>query len=129
MSASFIDEPTLYLLVNQSLNMSKGKLGAQIGHAVQDIVEQAMKATYHSSSREKRRLPFSLDAYHAWASNGSRKIVLKGPQGLLETHLDDEDAVCVWDAGRTEVAPDSLTVVAWFPCRDGRTRFKGYSLL
>lgn len=110
--------------------MSKGKLGAQIGHAVQDIVEQAMKETYcPSSSRGRHRLPFSLETYHAWAKYGSRKIVLKGPQDLLESHLGDRDVVYVRDEGRTEVAPDSLTVVAWFPIRDGKTRFKGYALL
>lgn len=124
--ASKDKEPSLYLLVNQDLKMSKGKIGAQCGHAVQEIVERAMKAIY---SPGRRRPPFCLDTYHRWSEDGSRKIVLKGPQALLEECASDRDAVEVHDAGRTEVAPDSLTVVAWFPITDGKTRFKGYSLL
>jgi PTH2 family peptidyl-tRNA hydrolase len=120
------DEPTLYILVNQDLKMSRGKLGAQIGHAVQDIVSQALKQTYHPS---RRRLSFDLSTYHGWDKGSSRKIILKAPQAVLQTHLDDPDSVAVYDEGRTEVEPDSLTVIAWFPTCDGKTRFSGYSLL
>lgn len=119
------DEPSLYILVNQDLKMSRGKVGAQVGHAVQDIVEEAMKATY-ASARSKR---FDLRTYHTWSKSGSRKIVMKGSQKALESHLEDADCVSVRDEGLTEVDPGSLTVVAWFPCRDGKRRFSGYSLL
>lgn len=121
-----IDEPSLYILINQDLKMSRGKVGAQIGHAVQEIVEDVMKATY-GSSRSRRR--FDLRTYFAWSKHGSRKIIMKAPEKVLESHLDDPDAVSIRDEGLSEVDPGSLTVIAWFPCRDGKRRFAGYSLL
>lgn len=65
MSENKIEQETvMYLFVNNDLGMGKGKVGAQIGHAVQYLIEHLVG----SPTRE----------YKEWKQDGARKIVLKG---------------------------------------------------
>lgn len=94
------------LVVNCNLKMGVGKVAAQVGHAVLGI--------YHQLERE----PSS--GLRDWESRGAKKIVLRGrdTQHLLELKQKALDCrvanIIVHDAGKTQVDPGSLTVLALF---------------
>lgn len=98
----------LALIVRSDLGMSKGKIAAQVAHAA---VAAAL--------RNQQTAQFA-----AWLRDGQPKVVLK---------LDDEDeleGLCaaaeaaglpverIRDAGRTQVAPGTLTCCAIGPVPD-----------
>lgn len=95
------DEPALpddewpVLYVDRALNMSAGKAAAQVGHASMLLAGS---------------LPFA--AVHTWAACGFPLAVREVPRAEFEAHCGEPGAVVVRDAGFTEIAPDSATVVA-----------------
>jgi PTH2 family peptidyl-tRNA hydrolase len=95
----------VYILVNGGLPMSKGKIAAQVGHGIHKLTEYCGK---HKKKHWKK--------YNA---NGCPKIVLKtqNQDELLEIinstqHLHKSYVI---DEGRTQIPPDSLTVIAYEP--------------
>ena len=85
--------PTIY--VNSTLNMSLGKAAAQVGHA----------AMLYAAA-----LP--LNSAHAWAEQGFALNVREVDGVEFSQACNTPGAVPVQDAGFTEVAPGSTTVVA-----------------
>lgn len=101
------DPIRMYLLVNSDLGMGKGKIAGQCGHAVQYLIEELVV----------RPIP----AYTHWRENGAAKIVYKAPQHVLEMLLKKyPEAVAVRDAGLTQIAPNSLTVIGFPPVKESR---------
>lgn len=95
----------LVVIVNRDLNMSKGKVLSQFGHAI-DAMHDRLAAMPH--------------LVQAWRKNGSAKIALRGAQ----TDLDNAYALAkaagipyvrIFDAGRTQVKAGSNTVVVIGP--------------
>ena len=91
----------MYLVVNQDLEMSPGKIGAHTAHAVFDYLFQL-----------KREM--DDDIYQAlletFKFNGDTIIVLKAPEKEL-LKLEAKGYLAVRDEGRTEIPANSLTVV------------------
>ncbi len=102
-------ELKMVICVRTDLEMSKGKIAAQVGHAVL------------GAARVAARLPLASEWLKAWLYRAQAKITLK---------LDNEamlDAVAsaaadaglpfmiIEDAGRTEVEPGTRTVVGIGP--------------
>ncbi len=97
----------IYILVNKQLNLSPGKVGAQVGHGIADIVENMI------SDKRNRKI------WRKYKACGSTKIVLKAKttQELISV-LDQTkhlQKTYVIDQGRTQCPPDSLTVVVYYP--------------
>lgn len=97
----------LVCIVNQSLDMGKGKLAAQVGHA---SVEAFLRAgVTHAAYVE------------AWLASGQKKIVLKAPDASSFHSLTQAaqhagiPAHIVHDAGHTQVPKGSPTVLALGP--------------
>lgn len=101
----------LIIVTRKNLNLSKGKLAAQVGHA---SVDCALK----SSKYDKK-------AFDAWYKDGQKKAVVKvndekefyklkaAAEGLgLTTSL-------IKDAGHTEIPPGTITVLGIGPGKDG----------
>ena len=100
------DSNKMVLVVNFELKMGVGKIAAQVGHAVLGL--------YRLLTSQ------NMKGLNDWESRGARKIVLKGnntqhllslKQKALEIHMPN---ILVHDAGRTQVDPGSLTVLALF---------------
>ena len=108
----------MYILVNNDLGMGKGKIGAQIGHAVEMITNAVHKMNDHKY----------LEIYHKYLYSGSKKIVLKGSQKDLELFINDKDVVNVIDAGKTQIPSGSLTVIAFLPSNKNAERLKNFKL-
>ncbi|KOS13174.1 pth2-aminoacyl-trna hydrolase [Malassezia pachydermatis] len=89
------------------LKMDKGKIAAQCGHATLEVYKKA-----------KRSQP---EYVHRWKQLGQTKIAIKVPDEtqLLELQQTAKKlgvpAAVIQDAGRTQVAPGSRTVVGLGP--------------
>ena len=96
----------MMLLVNMSLKMDKGKLGAQCGHGAIGLYKQVMGKKNYEKILE------------AWESNGQKKICAKlkddGEMNLIISKLTDAGIAyyTVVDAGKTQVAAGSRTILA-----------------
>ena len=101
------DEITMVLVTRADLQLSKGKLAAQCGHA---SMECALRA--------KKLAPRLLDSYRR---TGARKIVCKAPSResirKIISRAKKAGIVCylVKDAGHTEIPPGTETVVGIGP--------------
>jgi len=98
----------MVLCVNSALGMGKGKIGAQCAHAALGAVQRHRRAQ-------------SEPAFRAWEAQGQAKIALKVPS---DAELDALEAAAreqglptyvVHDAGRTQIAAGSRTVLAVGP--------------
>lgn len=107
------DPWVLYLIVRESLDMSAGKIAAQAGHAVGMVYEKY--ATYSVLSSAEARL--HCDDFNHWRDESFRKIALKASDKDWKKLKTELDCLVVRDAGLTQVAAGSETVIALFPMR------------
>ena len=95
----------MYIVVNTSLKMGKGKLAAQVGHGVH-------KMTQYCLHKEK-------EIWMKYINSNIPKIVLKTKsQDHLMEVIEKTKGIfkCyVVDEGRTQIAKNSLTVVSYIP--------------
>lgn len=94
------DELVQYFIVNEELDMSKGKIAAQVAHA-------ATIATAICISKE-------YQDFYDWFHHSQAKVVLKAKEKELKK-LKSLGYFAVIDEGRTEIPSGSLTVVALPP--------------
>lgn len=101
------EEYKLVVLVRTDLDMGKGKIAAQVGHA---SVECALRA-------EKK----DRKAFDSWMDCGQRKVVLKvsGKDEMIRYMNEARSCgfytVLITDAGRTQVEPGSATCIGIGP--------------
>lgn len=100
----------MVIVTRKDLKLSPGKLAAQASHAAVDC---ALKA--------KRYAPESFDA---WYASGGKKVLLKAEklEDLYALKLQAEKmkltTALIQDAGHTEIAPGTITVLGVGPARD-----------
>lgn len=87
----------MYILVNEDIKLSKGKLAGQVGHAVSSYM-------YHADD-----LNFLMNI-NEYMNGLQKKIILKCPQEKLEI-LEKENFIAIRDAGLTHLEPGTLTCV------------------
>lgn len=129
----------MYLIVRESLNMSAGKIAAQVGHAVgiidayymsfvaeidmmylsaidEDIFSSKIEEVISSVDREKldNILP-KTHCFEQWRDNSFRKIVLRADDKEWEKAKRQLDCYLVVDAGLTQVESGSETVIGLWP--------------
>ena len=103
----------MYIFVNNDLKMDKGKIAGQVGHIVQKIIETIFLKINFNTDDESKKI---IEAYTEWRTNGMAKIVLKATQAELEEILAKNDEThYVRDLGLTQIAPNSLTAVGFYP--------------
>lgn len=101
-----VEEYKLTICVRHDLGMTAGKIAAQVGHAV-----------HHAITEAKWR------DFQAWDSIGAKKVSLKvdSEEELREIKKEARkrgiNANDIQDAGHTEVAPGTTTVLAVGPAR------------
>jgi len=130
----------MYILVNNDLKMGKGKIASQVGHVVGLIVEDIMRNALESKTDDvldstrgigKSSANEDYQMFLEWKKNyGHKKIVLKAKEEDLTNFIKTEQKCCyILDAGKTQIAPKSLTVVGFYPRNDQAEKFKNFSLL
>lgn len=115
----------MYILVNSDLNMSKGKIASQVGHVVGEITEQIIHKSYESS----KGIPDCYSRFVRWKKSGNTKIILKANQEQIITMIDEPESVYIIDAGKTEITPNSLTCIGFYPNANLKEKFKNFKLL
>ncbi|XP_055315630.1 probable peptidyl-tRNA hydrolase 2 [Sitodiplosis mosellana] len=101
------NELKMILVVRNDLKMGKGKIGAQCGHAAVGAYQNCMK-----------KFPSLV---RRWDDSGSAKIAVKVDSegellSIFRAARDRNLNTClIRDAGRTQIAPNSKTVLAIGP--------------
>jgi len=102
----------MVFVVNMALAMGKGKLAAQVGHATLGCYRRATESEQGSVSLK------------AWTYYGEKKIVVKAKDDDELRAIQEEaqqkglHTCLVRDAGHTQIAPGSQTVLAVFGPED-----------
>lgn len=106
-------EMTAYIIVNESLGMSKGKIASQSAHAILDVHRFLLRNNIEHSR---------------WTSYGEKIVVVKASESQLKLFLSSYENKIpdinkfnlfpIYDAGKTEVESGSLTVIASTPITD-----------
>lgn len=117
----------MYLIVRESLNMTPGKIAAQVGHAVGIMYEYYLfflfqiDTMYHSVIPEEKiqklenfLLP-NIESFNQWKNNSFRKVVLKASDKEWEKIKQQLDCYLVIDAGLTQIESGSETVIGLWP--------------
>lgn len=132
-AVSVVSEPkpkryVMYILVNTDLKMEKGKIAGQVGHVVGIITEEIIRKAYESVTPETME---DYQHYENWIKKDMyTKVVLKATEAQLRQEIATEKKCrYIIDAGRTQIAPNSLTVVGFFPRNDLEEKMKQYKLL
>ena len=84
----------MYILINKDIELSKGKVAGQVGHAV---------ASFFYNINNK---PLLTD----YMEHEQKKIILSCPQSKLE-ELEQLGYITIRDKGYTEIEPNTLTCV------------------
>lgn len=101
----------MYILVNENIKISKGKLAGQVGHAVCSYMYDVMMENLYLTDDDHQ-----MD-YTRWLEEymeSQKKIILKCPQSKLEelekvSH--EERYSVIRDKGLTELESNTLTCV------------------
>ena len=102
----------LVVCARTDLQLGKGKLAAQVGHASVSAALDAQKG--------------APGLFREWVHNGQPKVVVKvsGIKELEEVERRARDAGLhtrtVTDAGRTQIAPGTVTCLAIGPDNEGK---------
>lgn len=101
---------TSYIIVNNELNMSKGKIASQVAHGILEV---------------HRFLILNNINHDRWLLNGEKIIVLKANSKIIKNIIEEfndkipKDNIFnifpIYDAGKTEIKENSLTVIASTP--------------
>lgn len=131
------DPIVMYLVVHESLNMSIGKTAAQCAHASQmltlnyfDLKEEARKLqkriieTPNQSLADAMKIEYAglnrqLSIFGEWIGSSFRKVVLRASDKEWSKLKEEFNGgiVMVVDAGLTEIAAGSETVIGIWPMR------------
>lgn len=113
------DPMVMYLIVREELNMSIGKLCAQIGHAVQFgmetwwSLENIVNDDYQDYTEEQLIL---WERYQEWGRTSYTKVSLRADdKEWAKLKLQLKDYKIVIDNGKTELSPNTETVMVVFP--------------
>ena len=106
----------MVLIVNTSLKMSPGKIASQTAHAAVSL--------YIKAKTNPKKYLMVTNEIDTWVILGQAKVVLRG---LDDAHLLDLEkkatesklvSVLIKDAGRTQIAPGSITCLGIFGKED-----------
>lgn len=117
-------ELAAYFFINTSLGMKAGKIAAQVAHASEMIAEEIFKISNEGIVSDQSM----IRDYMKYLQDGRTKIVLKATAEQFEKLSKEPGATCVIDAGRTQIPPNSMTVIGFKPSPTNRERFNGYKL-
>jgi PTH2 family peptidyl-tRNA hydrolase len=109
-----------YYIVRTDLNMSAGKIGAQIAHGAQMFILSYNRSYTHWSVTGIT--PYTLRLSNLlltkeWLEGSFRKVVLGGKKKDFEKIKNELNVFLVRDAGLTEVEPNSETVLTTWPMK------------
>lgn len=125
------DPIVMYLIVRESLGMGMGKTAAQCAHAAQMLQLQFGKLDERLNELEELDSTFGAlnpnetvewskeqprwHMFNEWLESSFRKVVLKADEKEWVKLKEWPNKVVVVDAGLTEIAAGSETVIGYWP--------------
>lgn len=102
-------------IVNQDLNMTKGKIAVQVAHGEVYYMQYLMEGTFDKDE--------IIDRYISWTDEEDglmKKVVLKATENelndfVVELPFKNVTAFIVYDRGLTQVSPNSFTCICVEP--------------
>ena len=91
-----MEDLRMYILINQDIEIGKGKLAGQVGHAV---------AVYFYNHWHEHSTLITQ-----YMQNVQKKIILSCSEGKL-LELEQQDYIAIRDKGLTQLKPNTLTCV------------------
>lgn len=119
-------ELTMYIFVNSSLKMSKGKTAAQVGHLTQLITQEIVTKSFTYRGNHP---PDEVIRFNKWSKEGAKKIVLKADAEQMQEIIKMSEARYIIDQGRTQIPANSLTVAGFFPSTENYDYCQKFKLL
>lgn len=115
------DPIVMYLVVRESLGMGVGKTAAQCAHASQMLQlkfdgQVGENEGFENCGWEKPYAQEPIELFNKWLNTSFRKVVLRADDKEWEKlKLIPGEKVIVVDAGLTEIAAGSETVIGFWP--------------
>lgn len=113
------DDPIIqYYIVKSDINMTIGKVCAQIAHAAQMSI-----FGYYNACEKCKVIPaggkplINKEITEQWLAGSFRKVVVKAKTKDFNKIKEEVDVFVVRDAGLTEVDPGTETVMCTWPMR------------
>jgi len=108
----------MYVLVNKDLDMSVGKTAGQVAHSVVDYLDNI-------------KYEVEIQACHYWKDRCDQtKIILGVDTKTMKKYENHHLAYPVYDLGKTELEPHTLTCICMGVISSDEARFlKRYRLL
>ncbi len=100
----------MVILVRTDLDMGKGKIAAQVGHA-------SVQCALFAEKRDRK-------GFDAWMDGGQKKVVLKVSSKdelvryMSEARSRGVTSALITDAGRTQIEPGTVTCLGIGPAPD-----------
>ena len=116
------DPIVMYLIVRESLGMSMGKTAAQCAHASQMLQLRFNELEMEDLAYKLNRVDFlRKEIFQEWIETSFRKVVLKADdkewRKVKGSFVEGVTRITVVDAGLTEIAAGSETVIGLWPMR------------
>lgn len=96
----------VYIFINTSLKMNNGKIASQVSHLSRTMTLAIFQQDADSDVTKR---------YNDWVATGSEIIILKASELEIRKLASHSDSCAIVDEGLTQVEPDSLTVLGFFP--------------
>lgn len=107
------DPTILYVVARKELNLPGAKLAVQVGHLTELIAVEFYSLLNELSNDEWHKQ--EIQKYLDYTSTGTRKVVLGADDKEFEKIKTLHDCYVVRDAGLTVVAPNTETVLGFWP--------------
>ncbi|ARF10150.1 peptidyl-tRNA hydrolase [Hokovirus HKV1] len=103
------NEIKMYIVINDELNMTPGKIASQVGHVVQLIVDELVSNSYEEG------LTANVINYEKWKLNPT-KIILKASGNRFDRLLELPNSRHFIDTGKTtQGTKNKITAIGFFP--------------
>lgn len=100
----------LYSIVRKSLGMSAGKIAGQCQHAMQYLMEE------YNKNNDDGLATHLFSRVNAWINTKTHtKVILEASDNEWAKLKEEYDPIVVIDAGKTEIAAGSETVICLYP--------------
>ncbi|MCC0705052.1 peptidyl-tRNA hydrolase [Clostridioides sp. ES-S-0049-02] len=103
----------MYIVINSDLNMSPGKVGAQVAHAVYDYlynkILDIVSCSYETEIIVHEIIDLKYDLM-SFKNNGDTVCILKAKEAQL-LKFREKGYLTIVDRGLTEIPKDSITCV------------------
>lgn len=120
----------MYILVNTDLKMGTGKIAGQVGHVVGLITEHIITSAKTKTNCPNHEEIEDYEYFVNWCNKSMyTKVILKATRAELDILKTEKKCIAVYDAGRTQIPANNLTVVGFFPRNGLREKFSKFKLL